>query len=265
MDGDRAVGVALASRRRAGSSASSGSVHAVAPFVARHAADRSPRLPAAQRVDLSRVRPAPRQDESCSALGRARLASPSRRCVIGGSLALAAGAARPPRAGGWRSLLGRRPCSTRSRRWRCSRCCCRSPGCSRRHGVVGLVLYSLTILVRNIARRARGVPEDVRTPRRGMGYAPRPAALAVELPLALPAMFAGAAGGDGLDGGAHHGRLVVGNGGLGEPDLPGLREQLQGRGADRLRAVRGAGGGRSTCCCSVLQRLRDARGGGRAA
>lgn len=57
--------------------------------------------------------------------------------------------------------------------------------------VVGLALYSLTILVRNIVAGLDGVPEDVREAARGMGLSPARTLLRVELPLALPTVFAG--------------------------------------------------------------------------
>ncbi len=57
--------------------------------------------------------------------------------------------------------------------------------------VTGLVLYSLTILVRNILTGLDAVPEDVREAARGMGYGPLRLLFGVELPLALPALLAG--------------------------------------------------------------------------
>lgn len=57
--------------------------------------------------------------------------------------------------------------------------------------LVGLVLYSLTILVRNILAGLDAVPSDVREAAVGMGYSPARLLLQVELPLALPTIFAG--------------------------------------------------------------------------
>ncbi|GAA4079374.1 MULTISPECIES: ABC transporter permease [Streptomyces] len=57
--------------------------------------------------------------------------------------------------------------------------------------IAGLVLYSLTLLVRNILAGLRAVPEDTRQAARGMGYGPVRLLLAVELPLAVPAAMAG--------------------------------------------------------------------------
>jgi len=57
--------------------------------------------------------------------------------------------------------------------------------------VVGLVLYSLTILVRNTLEGLRGVPPEVRESAVGMGYSSTRLLFKVELPLALPAVMAG--------------------------------------------------------------------------
>lgn len=57
--------------------------------------------------------------------------------------------------------------------------------------VTGLVLYSLTILVRNVLAGLRAVPADVTESARALGYGPTRLLFAVELPLALPAVMAG--------------------------------------------------------------------------
>ncbi|MEV5241825.1 ABC transporter permease [Streptomyces cinnamoneus] len=57
--------------------------------------------------------------------------------------------------------------------------------------VTGLVLYSLTILVRNILTGLASVPQEAREAARGMGYGPLRLLFAVELPLAVPALMAG--------------------------------------------------------------------------
>ncbi|MGW9029199.1 ABC transporter permease [Streptomyces sp. NPDC055722] len=57
--------------------------------------------------------------------------------------------------------------------------------------VAGLVLYSLTVLIRNLLAGLRAVPEDTRQAALGMGYGPIRLLLTVELPLALPAAMAG--------------------------------------------------------------------------
>lgn len=57
--------------------------------------------------------------------------------------------------------------------------------------ITGLVLYSLTILVRNIIEGLSGIPDDVVEAARGMGYGARRLLFTVELPLALPSIMAG--------------------------------------------------------------------------
>ena len=56
---------------------------------------------------------------------------------------------------------------------------------------VGLVLYSLVILVRNMLAGLDGVPDDVKEVAYGMGYTRTRVLLRVELPLALPAVMSG--------------------------------------------------------------------------
>jgi len=56
---------------------------------------------------------------------------------------------------------------------------------------IGLVSYTLLILIRNIVSGIRSVPADVRDAARGMGYTPRQILLRIELPLALAVIFAG--------------------------------------------------------------------------
>ncbi len=57
--------------------------------------------------------------------------------------------------------------------------------------VLGLGLYSLTILVRSILDGLNGVPADVRESATGMGYAAPRLLFRVEFPLALPTIMAG--------------------------------------------------------------------------
>ena len=57
--------------------------------------------------------------------------------------------------------------------------------------IVGLVLYSLTILVRNLLEGLNAVPADVRESALGMGYGSTKLLFRVELPLALPSIMAG--------------------------------------------------------------------------
>ena len=56
---------------------------------------------------------------------------------------------------------------------------------------IGLVSYTLLILIRNIVGGIRGVPAEVRDAAVGMGYTPRQILWRIELPLALGVIFAG--------------------------------------------------------------------------
>jgi osmoprotectant transport system permease protein len=64
-------------------------------------------------------------------------------------------------------------------------------GLTRTNVEVALVSYTLLILFRNILTGLREVPADVRETAMGMGMTARQSLLRVELPLALPAIFAG--------------------------------------------------------------------------
>ena len=57
--------------------------------------------------------------------------------------------------------------------------------------IIGLALYSLTILVRNVLAGLRAVPDEVTESARGLGYGPARLLTRVELPLALPTIMAG--------------------------------------------------------------------------
>ncbi|HEY8860926.1 MAG TPA: ABC transporter permease subunit, partial [Candidatus Limnocylindria bacterium] len=56
---------------------------------------------------------------------------------------------------------------------------------------IGLVSYTLLILIRNIVRGIRGVPAEVLEAANGMGYTPRERLWRVEVPLALAVIIAG--------------------------------------------------------------------------
>ncbi len=56
---------------------------------------------------------------------------------------------------------------------------------------IGLVSYTLLILIRNIVADLDGVPDDAREAALGMGYTRRQLLWRVELPLALPVIVAG--------------------------------------------------------------------------
>jgi osmoprotectant transport system permease protein len=56
---------------------------------------------------------------------------------------------------------------------------------------IGLVSYTLLILIRNIVSGIRGVPADAREAATGMGYTPRQRLWRVEVPLAMATIIAG--------------------------------------------------------------------------
>ncbi|MPZ89697.1 MAG: ABC transporter permease subunit, partial [Nitriliruptorales bacterium] len=64
-------------------------------------------------------------------------------------------------------------------------------GLSRSSAVIGLTLYTLLILLRNIVEGLNAVPRDVREAAEAMGYRRTRQLLQVELPLALPVIIAG--------------------------------------------------------------------------
>lgn len=64
-------------------------------------------------------------------------------------------------------------------------------GIGRNTVIIGLVLYSPLILIRNTVVGLESVPAPVREAARGMGLSPRQILVRVELPLALPFIIAG--------------------------------------------------------------------------
>lgn len=64
-------------------------------------------------------------------------------------------------------------------------------GLSKRTVLIGLVMYALLILVRNMLAGLEGVPADVREAAQGMGYGRARMLWKVELPVAAPAIMAG--------------------------------------------------------------------------
>jgi osmoprotectant transport system permease protein len=57
--------------------------------------------------------------------------------------------------------------------------------------IVALAIYTLAILVRNLVEGLRAVPGSVKDAATGVGYTPLRSLLAIELPLAIPAVIAG--------------------------------------------------------------------------
>jgi osmoprotectant transport system permease protein len=64
-------------------------------------------------------------------------------------------------------------------------------GLSTTTAEIGLVSYTLLILIRNTVEGLRAVPEDAKEAALGMGYSRRQLLWRVELPLALPVVVAG--------------------------------------------------------------------------
>lgn len=96
-------------------------------------------------------------------------------------------------------------------------------GLSARTVVVGLVLYSLTVLVRSVVSGLAGVPADVIDAARGMGYGGSRLLWTVRFPLALPAILAGVRVATVSTVALTTVGAVVGYGGLGNLIYDGLR------------------------------------------
>lgn len=93
--------------------------------------------------------------------------------------------------------------------------------------VVGLVLYSLTILVRNVVAGLQAVPADVVESATGTGYGPVSLLLRVQLPLALPTVLAGVRVATVSTIALVTVGAILGHGGLGNLIYSGLRTQFQ--------------------------------------
>jgi osmoprotectant transport system permease protein len=111
--------------------------------------------------------------------------------------------------------------------------------------IIGLMLYSLTILVRGILVGLDAVPADVREAAIGMGYAPTRMLWRVEIPLALPAIFAALRVAAVSTVALTTIGVIVGHGGLGELIFRGMRSDFR---AEVLTA---------TVLCVVLALVAD--------
>jgi len=89
---------------------------------------------------------------------------------------------------------------------------------------IGLVSYTLLILIRNIVSGIRSVPSDVRDAAQGMGYTPRQILWRIELPLALAVIFAGIRIATITTIGLVTVTALIGEGGLGYFILLGMQE-----------------------------------------
>lgn len=91
---------------------------------------------------------------------------------------------------------------------------------------IPLIGYNVLILVRNILVGLDAVPPEVRDAADGMGYRPTARLLRIELPLALPAIFAGLRVATVSTIGIVTITAVIGLGGLGQLMLEGLIENF---------------------------------------
>jgi osmoprotectant transport system permease protein len=87
---------------------------------------------------------------------------------------------------------------------------------------IGLVSYTLLILIRNIVVGMDGVPQEVREAARGMGFRPLAQLGRIDLPLAVPAIVAGVRIASVTTIGLVTVTALIGEGGLGSLMLDGL-------------------------------------------
>ena len=87
---------------------------------------------------------------------------------------------------------------------------------------IGLVSYTLLILIRNITIGLESVPDEVEEAARGMGYRPLKQLVQVDLPLSIPAIFAGVRIATVTTIGLVTVTALIGEGGLGSLILDGL-------------------------------------------
>lgn len=95
-------------------------------------------------------------------------------------------------------------------------------GLSRTTAEIGLVGYTLLILIRNTVAGLDAVPDDVREAARGMGFTKRRQLLRIELPLAMPSIIAGVRIATVTTIGLVTVSALIGQGGLGQLILEGL-------------------------------------------
>ncbi|HYM49722.1 MAG TPA: ABC transporter permease [Candidatus Limnocylindrales bacterium] len=87
---------------------------------------------------------------------------------------------------------------------------------------IGLVSYTLLILIRNVVVGLDGVPAEVREAATGMGYRPLARLIRIDFPLAVPAIIAGIRIATVTTIGLVTVTALIGLGGLGELILQGL-------------------------------------------
>lgn len=93
---------------------------------------------------------------------------------------------------------------------------------------IGLVSYTLLILIRNVVGGLDGVPDDVRNAALGMGYGQRQLLWRIDLPLALPVIVAGLRIAVVTTVGLVTVTALIGLGGYGHFILLGLRQPAAG-------------------------------------
>lgn len=100
-------------------------------------------------------------------------------------------------------------------------------GLSRTTAEIGLVGYTLLILIRNTITGIEGVPDDVREAATGMGMGRARRLLRVDLPLAVPAIFAGIRIATVTTVGLVTVTALIGQGGLGGLILEGFNQYFR--------------------------------------
>jgi osmoprotectant transport system permease protein len=99
-------------------------------------------------------------------------------------------------------------------------------GLGKRTVLIGLVMYALLVLVRNMLAGLEGVPEEVRESARGMGFGSLRMLWRIEIPVALPAIMAGIRVATVSTVALVTVGAIVGPGGLGTLLLAGLRNNF---------------------------------------
>jgi osmoprotectant transport system permease protein len=92
---------------------------------------------------------------------------------------------------------------------------------------IGLVSYTLLIIIRNVVAGLDGIPADVREAARGMGFSPSRQFLKIELPLAVPAIIAGVRIATVTTIGLVTVTALIGKGGLGQLIYDGLNRDFK--------------------------------------
>jgi osmoprotectant transport system permease protein len=99
-------------------------------------------------------------------------------------------------------------------------------GLTTKTAEIGLVSYTLLILIRNTVAGLNAVPADAKDTAIGMGYTPRQLLWRVELPLSLPVVIAGIRLATVTTIGLVTVTALIGKGGLGQFILEGLRRSF---------------------------------------